>query len=81
MAAKERSYAADRETSHLVSNFPLHVAYLEQSQALFGDDPFPYGVAKNRHSLEALMQYLHEQGFTDRVLTVEELIVPELLDT
>jgi 4,5-dihydroxyphthalate decarboxylase len=81
VAAKERSYAADHHTSHLVSNFPLHVAYMEQTQALFGNDPFPYGVAQNRHTLEALMQYLHEQGFTDRVLTMEELIVPELLDT
>jgi 4,5-dihydroxyphthalate decarboxylase len=81
VAAKERSYAADHHTSHLVSNFPLHVAYMEQSQALFGNDPFPYGVAQNRHTLEALMQYLYEQGFTDRVLTMDELIVPELLDT
>jgi 4,5-dihydroxyphthalate decarboxylase len=81
VGAKERSYAADHHTSHLVSNFPLHVAYMEQSQALFGNDPFPYGVAQNRHTLEALMQYLYEQGFTDRVLTMDELIVPELLDT
>jgi hypothetical protein len=27
------------------------------------------------------MRYVHKQGFTDRPLTVEELIVPELLDT
>jgi 4,5-dihydroxyphthalate decarboxylase len=81
VAAKERSYAAVRHTGTLVSNFPLHIAYAEETEALFGDDPFPYGVARNRHTLEALACYVHEQGFTDRTLTMEDLIVPELLDT
>jgi 4,5-dihydroxyphthalate decarboxylase len=81
VAAKERSYTADRHTGHLVGNFPFQVEYVEQTRALFGDDPFPYGVARNRHTFNALAQYVYEQGFADRALTLDELVVPELLDT
>jgi 4,5-dihydroxyphthalate decarboxylase len=79
--AKADSYGLSRETGFLVSNDPLQVAHTEETQALFGDDPFPYGLATNRHTISALLQYIHEQGYTERVLAVEELFVPELLDT
>ena len=78
---KADSYGLSAETGFLVSNDPLQVAHAEETQALFGDDPFPYGLAANRHTISALLQYIHEQGYTERVLAVEELFVPELLDT
>jgi len=80
-AAKEESYALLRQSGFLATEFPLQVAYLEETQALFGDDPFPYGMARNRHTLQALVQYVHEQGMIDRPLDLEELFVAELLDT
>jgi 4,5-dihydroxyphthalate decarboxylase len=79
--AKEHSYELSAGTGFLVSNDPLQVAHAEDTRALFGDDPFPYGVAANRHTVSALLQYIHEQGYTERVLAVEEVFVPELLDT
>ena len=79
--AKQRSYHLLGLSGFLVTSLPLQVAYVEESRALFGDDPFPYGVARNRHTLAALARYVREQGVADRELSVEELFVPELLDT
>ena len=81
VAAKERSYALLRETGFLATELPFQVAYAEETRALFGDDPFPYGMAANRHTMGALAQYVHEQGMTDRLMDLDELFVPELLDT
>ena len=36
--------------------------------------------AWNRHDIEALCQYLHEQGLTDRKVALEELFVPAAMD-
>jgi 4,5-dihydroxyphthalate decarboxylase len=79
--AKAQSYELLRQTGFLSTEFPLQVAYLEETQALFGDDPFPYGMAANRHTMQALVQYVHEQGMTYRLMDLEELFAPELLDT
>jgi 4,5-dihydroxyphthalate decarboxylase len=79
--AKEHSYEATRDAGALVTNLPLQIAYVEQTQELFGDDPFPYGVAGNRHTVEALARYVQEQGYADRALTCEDLFAAELLGT
>jgi 4,5-dihydroxyphthalate decarboxylase len=42
-----------------------------------GDDFWPYGLEPNRPTLEAFLQYAHEQGVTARKLQVEELFAPE----
>jgi 4,5-dihydroxyphthalate decarboxylase len=55
------------------------VPLLEEEQAIIGKDWFPYGIEKNRASLDALLQYLHEQGLTSRRVAIEELFVPSTL--
>ena len=42
-----------------------------------GEDFWPYGIEPNRPTLEAFVQYAHEQGVTPRRLRVEELFAPE----
>ncbi len=81
VAAKEYAYGQLRQSVYLSTSLPLQIAYAEETWKLFGDDPFPYGVARTRHTVAAVAQYVHEQGMADRVLDVEELFVPELLDT
>lgn len=54
--------------------------YLLQTQALFGEDPYPYGVKANRPMLETLVQYSHEQGFISGPVPLEELFAPATLD-
>jgi len=52
---------------------------LEEEQAVLGRDWFPYGIEQNRPSIEALLQYTHEHGLTDRRVKLEELFAPSTL--
>jgi 4,5-dihydroxyphthalate decarboxylase len=38
-------------------------------------DPLPYGIGKNRASIEALIQYVHQQGMLKRSYTLNEFFV------
>ena len=57
---------------------PWLAAELADIRAVLGDDYWPYGLAKNRASIEAALRYSHEQGLSARKLTVEEAFVPDL---
>lgn len=43
------------------------------------EDWWPYGVGKNRHAVDTFLRYHHEQGLSQRLLTSEDIFVPELL--
>lgn len=43
-------------------------------------DPYPYGIASNRHTLEALALYSNEQGLTPRVVGLDEVFAPTTLN-
>jgi 4,5-dihydroxyphthalate decarboxylase len=49
---------------------------LDDIQATFGGDCWPYGLEENRKTLEALVQYLYEQNMIERPVSVDELFVP-----
>jgi 4,5-dihydroxyphthalate decarboxylase len=51
--------------------------YLAQTRALFGDDPFPYGVEPNRPMLEFMTLMSYEQGLIKSRPRVEELFPAE----
>jgi len=76
--AKRRSLArlADVTASH--APLPWLGDYVERTRRLFGDDPWPYGVAPNRRTLEAFLQFAFEQGVCHRRVTVEELFPEQL---
>ena len=48
--------------------------------SIMGDDWWPYGVEKNRTTLDALCEYSYEQGLSARPMAAEELFAPETLD-
>jgi 4,5-dihydroxyphthalate decarboxylase len=51
----------------------------ETNRLLFPDgDPFPYGIEKNRKTLEPFLTWCHEQGVTRRKLTLEEMFPKEV---
>jgi 4,5-dihydroxyphthalate decarboxylase len=52
---------------------------LEEERAVLGRDWFAYGIEQNRPSIEALLQYTHEQGLTDRRIKLEELFAPSTM--
>ncbi len=78
-AAKDRCYhfLAELGSSKVSSAWlqPL----LEEEQAIIGPDWFPYGIAQNRPSIEALLQYAHEQGLTQRRVKLDELFAPSTM--
>jgi 4,5-dihydroxyphthalate decarboxylase len=55
---------------------PWMASELDEIRDVFGDDCWPYGVERNRKTLESLVKYLHEQGMIERTVSVDELFVP-----
>lgn len=49
--------------------------------ALFGEDPYPYGIKENQRMLDSLLRNSHEDGLTQRLARVEDLFHPSTLDT
>jgi len=51
------------------------------TDALFPDgDYWPFGVARNRATIEAFLRFCHHQGVTQRHLTPEDIFVKEALE-
>jgi 4,5-dihydroxyphthalate decarboxylase len=53
----------------------------EEERNVFGDDPWPHGVNRNRANLERFIGYSLDQGLLARKLEVEELFAQSTLDT
>ncbi|MGE5219239.1 MAG: hypothetical protein ACM3SP_19755 [Chloroflexota bacterium] len=49
-------------------------------EAMVGDDPFPFGIAKNRVMLEMLFRNSHAEGLTRNPAKIDEVFEPSLLD-
>ena len=52
---------------------------IEEEKEIIGSDWYPYGIEANRPTIEALLQYTHEHGLTDRRVKLEELFAPRPL--
>jgi 4,5-dihydroxyphthalate decarboxylase len=50
--------------------------FLDQVRAMFGADPFPYGVRANRRTLEELVGHSHDQGLIPAPIEVDDLFAP-----
>jgi 4,5-dihydroxyphthalate decarboxylase len=57
---------------------PWTYEYARQAQELIGKDFWPYGIDANRTTLNAFLQYAHEQGVCHRLLQPEELFAPQV---
>jgi 4,5-dihydroxyphthalate decarboxylase len=62
------------------SRLPFAWAYRAVCDAkrVFGDDFWPYGMERNRRTLDTFLQYAFEQGVTRRRVAVEELFPREV---
>jgi 4,5-dihydroxyphthalate decarboxylase len=74
--SKERGLAKMRNLATLRYMLPWMSADLDEIDEVFGGDPWPYGVAANRATLEALVNYLAEQGLIAAPPRIEDLFVP-----
>jgi 4,5-dihydroxyphthalate decarboxylase len=78
--SKARALARMRYGGSLSVMLPWLLSEVEEVDALFGGDAWPYGIAPNRPTLEALVQYMVEQNFIARAMPVDELFVPLAAD-
>ena len=68
------------DTEALRLTLPWLIHHIEETRAVLGDDFWPYGVEANRPTLEALTQYIVEQGLAERKLAPEELFAPNVYE-
>lgn len=61
--------------------WPWFSQLVDEDIAVLGEDWWPYGMAANRKAIDAVLRYHCEQGITDRLFTVEDIFLPELLTT
>ncbi len=69
------------EASALAHALPWLLAELEETKVLMGPDPWPYGVAANRKTLETLSRYTFEHGLAPKRLAAEEMFPESLHQT
>ncbi len=69
-----------RDVNALMVTLPWLEAETKETAAIMGEDFWKYGVAENMPEIEALSQYVYEQGLTDRKVKVEELFHPATFD-
>lgn len=75
-SAKNLAMAQTRFTGSLRFMLPWLVEQLEEIDEVFGADFWPYGVEPNRPSLDAFNQYLVDDGYFDRPMSLDEVFVP-----
>jgi 4,5-dihydroxyphthalate decarboxylase len=78
--SKRRAIAELHNPVVLYSTLPWQIAEIEATDALMGEDYWPYGLEPNRKTLETLMRYSCEQGIAERSVPVESLFAASTLD-
>jgi len=76
--AKESAYQL-LENERMTS-LPLMRSYLDETVELFGEDPWPYGIERNRAELDQFLAYARDQGLTRQRLAPEDLFDPPVRD-
>jgi 4,5-dihydroxyphthalate decarboxylase len=72
-SAKDIAVADFEKLSAFALTLPWIEAEYRATQAVLGEDIWPYGVEANRKAIDTLCRYLHEQGFTTRRISVDGL--------
>ncbi len=69
--AKQAAYQKLQDETYTA--LPFVRSYLEDSEEIFGTDPYRDGIEENRHVLDAFLEASHSQGLTQKRLSVDEL--------
>jgi 4,5-dihydroxyphthalate decarboxylase len=75
-AAKARAAEKMRMQGVLRYMLPWMLAEIEEMDAVFSGDPWPYGIEANRATLEAMVRYLADQALIAAPLPIENLFAP-----
>ena len=80
LQAKNHCIAEMRDVTALKVSDPWSTAMLEETSALMGGDPWPYGFQDNLKTLETFARWSHEQGLAVRPMDPAELFHPATLE-
>lgn len=78
--AKKLCQESMYEFSALKYMLAWSIAEMEEEKEIFGEDLWPYGLEANRHVLETLLRYAHEQGLIKKQLDLRSLFAPNTLE-
>ncbi|MGE5302172.1 MAG: ABC transporter substrate-binding protein [Alphaproteobacteria bacterium] len=78
--AKRHCQESMYEFSALRYMLAWSIAEIEEELEIFGVDLWPYGLEANRHGLETLVNYAHEQGLIQKKADVKELFASNTLE-
>jgi 4,5-dihydroxyphthalate decarboxylase len=78
-ASKQTAY--DKEARRGPSYLYFEGTDPASQAATYGDDPFPFGISRNRPMLEMLFRNSHEEGLTKKLASIEEVFFKGTLDT
>jgi 4,5-dihydroxyphthalate decarboxylase len=82
-----RVFSESKQVAYQGGNFgnPAYLYFASsdraRQEAMVGNDPFAFGIAKNRQMLETLFRNSHEEGLTRRLAKIEEVFYPGLLES
>jgi 4,5-dihydroxyphthalate decarboxylase len=79
--AQREVYEDLYETAALKFMLPWLIRHAEETRELMGKDFWPYGIEPNLHALGTFLRYSYEQALAKRLLTPQELFVPEALES
>ncbi len=80
-AACEAQYVKGMTFNNMTLMIPWFSRLMTENRALLGQDWWPYGIEANRKALDAYLRYHFEQGLSTRRLTIEDVFVPELMES
>jgi 4,5-dihydroxyphthalate decarboxylase len=79
--AKRRCFNRLRDFTCARIPLPWAAAIADEIAAAYGPDPYPYGIAESRRTIDAFCRYAHDQGVTHRRMTAEDLFPREVQAT
>ncbi len=80
MTSKNMTLKNLQQTVALPASLPWLPHHVDHTRRVMGDDWWPYGIEKNRQTIDTICQYSFEQGLLAKKLTVEDLFAPETFD-
>jgi 4,5-dihydroxyphthalate decarboxylase len=82
-----RTFTRSKRTAYERSNFgaPAYLYFDSMDraaqEAMVGEDPFPFGISKNRAMLEMLFRNSNAEGLTQNLASIEAVFDPSLLNS
>jgi len=67
------------DTDALRLSLPWLIDHVEEARRAFGKDIWGYGLESNRKTLEAIGNYVFEQGLASRIVSPDELFPPNMV--